>query len=135
MQSEVSVRLADDQGVSFRPDQRGTHGARGGRRWLDDQFTALDCEPLRASGKVLLADKVLTVAQAAGAHLLARARVGPGICPRRQCRLGQEGDSGRCARHGRHVLNAAPSVLGRAFPCAVPAGFEIKIAASAYPKR
>lgn len=35
------------------------------RRWLDDQFTTLDCEPLRASGKVLLADKVLVVAEAA----------------------------------------------------------------------
>lgn len=41
------------------------------RRWLDEQFTELDCEPLRASGKVLLADKVLTVAQAAGAARLA----------------------------------------------------------------
>ena len=38
--------------------------------WLDEQFTALECEPLRASGKVLLADKVLVVAQAAGSRLL-----------------------------------------------------------------
>ena len=30
----------------------------------------LECEPLRASGKVLTADKVLTVARAAGAPLL-----------------------------------------------------------------
>ena len=37
------------------------------RRWLDDQFLANDCEPLRLSGKVLTADKVLTVAMAAGA--------------------------------------------------------------------
>lgn len=35
------------------------------RRWLDEQFTTLDCEPLRPSGKVLLADKVLVVAEAA----------------------------------------------------------------------
>ena len=133
MQSEVSVQLGRRPGVSFRPDQRGTHGARAGRRWLDDQFTALDCEPLRASGKVLLADKVLTVAQAAGAHLLAQPGVGPGICPCRQCRFGQEGDSGRCARHGRHVLNAAPGVLGRAYALCSACGFEIKIAASAYP--
>ena len=36
------------------------------RAWLDAQFTALECEPLRASGKVLTADKVLRVTQAAG---------------------------------------------------------------------
>ena len=39
------------------------------RAWLDTQFTELDCEPLRASGKVLTADKVLLVTQAAGATL------------------------------------------------------------------
>jgi hypothetical protein len=36
------------------------------RRWLEDQFVALECEPLRASGKVLTADKVLAVATALG---------------------------------------------------------------------
>jgi hypothetical protein len=36
------------------------------RRWLDEQFVANDCEPLRASGKILTADKVLALAQAAG---------------------------------------------------------------------
>jgi hypothetical protein len=36
------------------------------RRWLDEQFVANECEPLRASGKVLTADKVLALAQAAG---------------------------------------------------------------------
>ena len=36
------------------------------RAWLDAQFTALDCEPLRASGKLLTVDKVLRVTQAAG---------------------------------------------------------------------
>ncbi len=36
------------------------------RHWLDDQFIELGCEPLRATGKVLTADKVLCVAEAAG---------------------------------------------------------------------
>ena len=36
------------------------------RSWLDEQFTALQCEPIRLTGKVLTADKVLCVAQAAG---------------------------------------------------------------------
>lgn len=40
------------------------------RRWLDDQFMALECEPLRASGKVLTADKVLAVATALGLQRL-----------------------------------------------------------------
>lgn len=36
------------------------------RRWLDEQFVANDCEPLRASGKVLIADKVLVLATTVG---------------------------------------------------------------------
>jgi hypothetical protein len=36
------------------------------RRWLDEQFVALECEPLRASGKLLTADKVLAVTHALG---------------------------------------------------------------------
>ena len=70
MLSEVSVQLAGNQ--EFRFDLAGAEpmGHEEARRWLDDQFTALDCEPLRASGKVLLADKVLTVAHAGGAALL-----------------------------------------------------------------
>ena len=71
MHNEVSVRLAGDQ--EFRFDLQGADPMEheAARRWLDEQFTTLDCEPLRASGKVLLADKVLTVAQAAGTRLLA----------------------------------------------------------------
>ena len=66
MHSEVSVKLTGDQ--EFRFDLAGAEpmGHEAGRRWLDEQFISLDCEPLRASGKVLLADKVLVVAQAAG---------------------------------------------------------------------
>ena len=44
------------------------------RWWLDDQFQRLGCEPLRASGKVLTADKALLVAQAAAPTLLADAK-------------------------------------------------------------
>ena len=36
------------------------------RRWLDEQFVANDCEPLRHSGKVLTADKVLALADGVG---------------------------------------------------------------------
>lgn len=51
---EITVH-ADD---ALAPDQ--------GRRWLDDQFVANDCEPLRISGKVLTADKVLALADSVG---------------------------------------------------------------------
>ncbi len=70
MHSEVLVTLSPGQ--EFHLDPQGgeplTH--EDARRWLDDEFMRLECEPLRASGKVLLADKVLTVAHAAGAALL-----------------------------------------------------------------
>lgn len=38
------------------------------RQWLDEQFVARECEPLRASGKVLTVDKLLAVATAIGAR-------------------------------------------------------------------
>ncbi len=44
--------------TSLAPDQA--------RAWLDEQFLAFECEPLRASGKVLVADKLLAIADAAG---------------------------------------------------------------------
>lgn len=36
------------------------------RKWLDEQFEALECEPLRATGKLLMTDRVVVIAQAAG---------------------------------------------------------------------
>jgi len=55
MQSEVLVTLSPGQ--EFRLSTEGpTLSNEQARRWLDDEFTRLDCEPLRASGKVLLAD-------------------------------------------------------------------------------
>jgi hypothetical protein len=36
------------------------------RQWLDAQFVELECEPLRATGKLLMTDRVVVVAQAAG---------------------------------------------------------------------
>lgn len=70
MHSEVTVTLTPEQ--EFHVDLRGVEpmAHEAARRWLDEQFTTLDCEPLRLSGKVLLADKLLTVARAAGASRL-----------------------------------------------------------------
>lgn len=70
MQSEVIVSLSPGQEFRLNPDEGSALTHEEARRWLDDEFVRLECEPLRASGKVLLADKVLTVASAAGARLL-----------------------------------------------------------------
>lgn len=74
MRSQVLVLL--DKGVEFKfnvADEAAMPSDQA-RQWLDGQFTELECEPLRASGKVLTADKVLVVTQAAGAALLGDAQ-------------------------------------------------------------
>lgn len=70
MRNQVLVLL--DKGVEFQFNvaQPSPMSHEAARVWLDEQFTRLDCEPLRASGKVLTADKVLVVTQAAGPALL-----------------------------------------------------------------
>jgi hypothetical protein len=69
MRSQILVFL--DKGVEFHFNvgEASPMAPDVARAWLDAQFTELDCEPLRASGKVLTADKVLLVTQAAGAAL------------------------------------------------------------------
>jgi len=65
MRHEVTVRFAHGEEVVLHPaDALPLDDAR---RWLDQEFIRLDCEPMRASGKVLFADKLLAVAEAADA--------------------------------------------------------------------
>ena len=67
MQREVVIRFGP--GVEFALPHAGgaaPMAADQARRWLDEQFVANGCEPLRASGKVLIADKVLAVASTVG---------------------------------------------------------------------
>lgn len=77
--------------VQFEPDQpqeivlhadEALPPPHEARRWLDEAFVAAECEPLRPSGKVLTADKVMALAttvgpqkfaDAAWAHAFARA--------------------------------------------------------------
>ena len=61
MRSEVTVKLADGAELRFDLDEVQPMPHDVARWWLDDQFTRLGCEPLRATGKVLIADKVLCV--------------------------------------------------------------------------
>jgi hypothetical protein len=67
MQREVVIRFGP--GVEFVLPHAGSAApmaADQARRWLDEQFVANGCEPLRASGKVLIADKVLGIASTVG---------------------------------------------------------------------
>jgi hypothetical protein len=66
MRSEVTVSWGDNATYRFDLDEVQPMTHEAARAWLDEQFVALDCEPIRASGKVLIADKVVVVAQGAG---------------------------------------------------------------------
>jgi len=66
MRSEVTVRYAPDSEFDIPLAAGEPMPADVARRWLDEQFVANDCEPLRASGKVLTADKLLAIAAAVG---------------------------------------------------------------------
>lgn len=70
MQSEVRVIQDERTEWRFDLDQQEAMSNAQGREWLDAQFTQLGSEPLRPTGKLLLADKVLVVARDAGARLL-----------------------------------------------------------------
>ena len=67
MRSQILVLLNNGVEFHFHVEEGPPMPHDVARAWLDAQFTALDCEPLRASGKVLTADKVLRVTEAAGA--------------------------------------------------------------------
>ncbi|MDR2154510.1 MAG: hypothetical protein LBE78_05715 [Burkholderiaceae bacterium] len=70
MRSEVCVTQDAHVEWRFELDHAEPMSSGEARNWLDAQFTELGSEPLRASGKLLLADKVLVVARDAGARLL-----------------------------------------------------------------
>lgn len=66
MRNQVIVKWSDQDVYRFDLDEVQPLPHDQARAWLDEQFTALQCEPIRLTGKVLTADKVLCVAQAAG---------------------------------------------------------------------
>ncbi|MEG0922827.1 MAG: hypothetical protein RSD57_07600 [Comamonas sp.] len=70
MRNEIRVRLDDDQEFVHDFDSSEAMSNEDGRRWLDQEFIRMECEALRASGKVLIVDKVVSVAKGAGAQLL-----------------------------------------------------------------
>ena len=65
------VRITqDDTEWHFELDHLPPMSNAEGRAWLDEQFVAFESEPLRPTGKLLLADKVLVVARDAGPQRL-----------------------------------------------------------------
>jgi hypothetical protein len=67
MQKEVTLRFSAGNEVVIAL-HAGTElpAADEARRWLDEQYSANECVPMRATGKVLLAEKPLSIAAALG---------------------------------------------------------------------
>lgn len=74
MRSEVTVTFEGTAPVRMDLNKVQPMPHDAARAWLDQQFTELDCDPLRPTGKVLTADKVVVVAEAAGAAKFAEER-------------------------------------------------------------
>ena len=66
MRSEISVTFKGLPPVRIDLNEVQPMPHDVARWWLDDQFTQMGCEPLRPTGKLLTADKVVVVAQAGG---------------------------------------------------------------------
>ena len=66
MHHEVIVVFDAQDSLDIPVDAGALPAPEVARRWLDDEFVRLDCAPLRPSGKVLTADKLLAVAETAG---------------------------------------------------------------------
>ncbi len=66
MRSHLTLVFGTTETAIDLPADDAAMPADQASRWLDEQFIAYDCEPVRASGKVLTADKVLAVAMAIG---------------------------------------------------------------------
>lgn len=76
MQARVTVLFETGAPVELQLDGAEVLSFEAARRWLDEQFVKHGCEPMRGSGKVLIADKVLAVAAALGPQGLADPAVG-----------------------------------------------------------
>lgn len=66
MRHELSISFDGLEELDIPVSEGTLPTPEAARRWLDDEFVRLDCSPLRPSGKVLMADKVLAVASTAG---------------------------------------------------------------------
>lgn len=70
MRQEIFVSFGNGREVEITLPAGAPMASDEARRWLDEQFAAHDCEPLRATGKLLTVDKVLVLAGAIGPERL-----------------------------------------------------------------
>ncbi|MGS0756878.1 hypothetical protein ACVBEH_20975 [Roseateles sp. GG27B] len=66
MRSEVKVVFGPAQEFDLVVDASEVLSFEAARQWLDEQFVKNECEPMRGSGKVLIADKIFGIAAAVG---------------------------------------------------------------------
>lgn len=66
MQTTVTIVFPGGNRRDLSVDGTEVLSFEASRRWLDEQFVQLECEPFRGSGKVLIADKIIAVALAVG---------------------------------------------------------------------
>jgi len=67
MNAQVSIRFGHDLAIEFSvPFASDATAQARAREWLDRTFDQFGCEPIRPTGKVLLLDKILGIADAAG---------------------------------------------------------------------
>lgn len=74
MRSQVSISFKNTTPVRIDLGPEQAMDLDAARQWLDAQFAAMECEPLRPTGKLLMADRVVVVAQAAGPAMFADAQ-------------------------------------------------------------
>lgn len=67
MKATVRVSFGPTEIHCHLPEGTAPQALEDARRWLDEQFVAYECEPLRALGKVLTRDKLVALAEAIGA--------------------------------------------------------------------
>lgn len=68
MQHHVIVSFAKDREYNFRFGSGDLAGRSvdEARKWFDHEFTALECDVATPTGKVLIVDRILSVAKYAG---------------------------------------------------------------------
>ena len=64
----VNVVFGKDREYKFQFSEGDLSGmtAEQARRWFDNEFASLECEPTNPMGKVLILDKILNVAKDGG---------------------------------------------------------------------
>lgn len=66
MSASVRLSFGPSEVICHLPEGATPASVEDARRWLDEQFTAYECEPLNPLGKVLTKDKLIVLAEAIG---------------------------------------------------------------------